>query len=258
MCDANFEQDKNQLNDADQILSSRSHEASADEADIVQFENFDPVIDEVDPVNGSFSNRAVNISKMIFVAAEINPFTNAPLRYGVFFGGTFAATRNIALSAGMLAFSTASLEGGAAVLTAEILTKNEKNKYSESIIEKINSIRHSSAVTKYLPSERKIGPALTAFLGGTLGTSILLGIKKSENLDINQQQLRRIGFAVTAWSTSYSVVQASLVAEGLTNIADPRIAIPIFGTLSALFAGFSKIKNYYERNSIRVSENGNV
>lgn len=185
------------------------------------------------------ASRLANTFRGAWVAAEVLPFTNGPLRYGLVFGSTIAATGNTVLAASALGVSTALLEGGAVLASSSLLTSGTGTR----TLNRLNTELDKPWLQRYLPSNKELSPPLQSVVGLYAGTSILLTLKQRENPDRTKQELRKYGLVATAALTAVCTVQGVAIAEGLTNITDPKTMTVSVLTLGGMFAWAKRIKN---------------
>jgi len=185
----------------------------------------------------SITHLAKRLVQSSVIFTEVGPF-NAPLRY-VFVGAAAVYTsKNPVAIASAYGGSTFLLEGAAAWATAEVLSTGRANK----VLNVVNKVLDNKKVAKLIPSQSKVPPIGEGLIGLYAGTSALLTVKKRENTDRTNKELRRHGIKAAALISGVCAVQAYTVSEGLTNISDPRIAIPAILSLGALQLGINKAK----------------
>lgn len=184
------------------------------------------------------------------IVAEAAPFIGGALRYGAIFGTVLASTKNPYLSAGSLGISTGLVEGGAVYAASHLLTHPK----GSSALKLIDKLLDSKFARKIISEDAVMPPAIEAIVGLELGAPAVMKIKKREDPMLNQEQLLRKGLLTTSWLIGATSLQGFLIAEGLTNLTEPKIVGPILGIFAVGAAVVKKIKNKYAIDQSDPSE----
>lgn len=175
------------------------------------------------------------------IFAELAPFIGGALRYGAVFGSVLAATKDPYLSAASLGLSTGAVEAGASYVASHRLAHPDGSR----TLKLVDKILDSKAIRKIVSEDAIMPPAIEAVVGLEFGAPVVMKIKKREDPALNQEQLLRKGLMTTSWLIGATSLQGFLIAEGLTNLTEPKIVGPILGIFAVGAAVVKKIKNKY-------------
>ncbi|MCX6728057.1 MAG: hypothetical protein NTX11_04580 [Candidatus Saccharibacteria bacterium] len=197
----------------------------------------DPLINDESNTNRTWREYA----REAVIVAEAAPFIGGALRYGAVFGTVLASTKNPYLSAGSLGLSTGLVEGGAVYAASHLLTHPK----GSTALKLIDKLLDSKFARKIISEDAVMPPVVEALVGLELGAPAVMKVKKREDLMLDQEQLLRKGLFTTSWLIGATSLQGFLIAEGLTNMTEPKIVGPILGVFAFGAAVVKKIKNKY-------------
>lgn len=181
-----------------------------------------------------------NLSEAAIIFESV-PLLGGAFRYGLVFGTVLATTKDPYLSGASLGVSTAMVEGGATYAAAHLLTHPNGSR----ALNLVDKVMDSSAVKKIVPDNAVMPTPVAAVVGLELGVPILMKIKKREDPELPQEQMVRKGLVATSWLAGACSLQGYLIAEGLTNLTEPKVVVPVVALLAGAVAGIKKIKDKY-------------
>ncbi len=166
------------------------------------------------------------------VGLEVLP-TNEAARIAI--GGlTYAVTKDSAMTALAYGASTMAIEGGAAILTADLLATNTSNKAIGWVNGKLQKLGISPEA-----KTNKLVKAGVAVLGGS---SVLLAVKQREEPERVFKQNRKYGLNTSAALAGMCAVQGYAVAEGISYPSPETIGVAGIA-LGGVFAAAKWAKN---------------
>lgn len=188
------------------------------------------------------TSATVRTIEGLTVASEV-AFVGGLVRYGGF-ALILATTKNTVASTAYLAASTAVIESGSAVAMSNILERDDQYGKTMGTIDKMTK--------KILPEGRRVSLLAAVVITNYLGIAPLLYAKNRENKERTLQENRRTGLIAASLLTGACAVQGALVAEGVTDIDNPKVVLPVIGAFAAIGA-FGK---WAKRKINRTSEIG--
>ena len=197
------------------------------------------------PVNTQDPHRLLRIGHAVkqglegaVIAAEALPFIGGPIRYGGF-AAILAMTRNEPLAVGYLASSTFALEGAASIAMADVLQRD-----SNRAVQLANKFAN-----KFVRPDKRVTPLAEAAITNYLGVPLLLAVKQRENPNRTFRENVRHGLFATSLLTGAIALQGAAIAEGVTNITDPKVVATGAGVIGGLVYAGRRAKKKLEKEN---------
>ncbi len=220
-----------------------SGDSTEEMSDQALWDEFSPV-DTLYKTDQTVRQRVGAVLMNMTVLTEVSPL-NGPLRYGLCFGGTLAATGNSLAAAGAMMVSTAMLEGGAALASSSLLVDGGQDNAAVAV----RNLLDHKVVKNILPNKIKMSGPVQAVVAMYLGTSILLSLQQRERPSISQEELRRSGLLTTSWLAPFCGVHSYLLAQGVTSLEDPKVMVPSLAGFGMIATGLAWLKRKIRQTS---------
>lgn len=167
--------------------------------------------------------------------------TNGIIRYGAF-GVVLAATKDPVFSGVVLGASTLALEGGAAVATASVLSSSDKYNTGIRLVDRFLDNKYVKPLI--VSKEGKLHKMSECLLALYTGTVITMTAKENETEieNRNYQDRRNYGLKIAGLVGAICTAQGVLYGEGLTNVDNPKVIIPVASVVVGTTYGMNKLK----------------
>ncbi len=176
--------------------------------------------DSSESVSTSITDKAKQVfsgmktpAEMVIGGALLSPLNEAA-RFGAL-GGVLALTGDPYLGAATFGASTAAIESTAAIITADLLTKERARRYMDKLNEWLGKIGVTEAT--------KLNSVTKAGISYAAGSGIAVVVEHRENPARTKSQNRRYGLKNASALSAVCTVQGFLISEGLAN-PDPLSA----------------------------------
>ncbi|CAN5419428.1 hypothetical protein BH10PAT3_BH10PAT3_2410 [soil metagenome] len=166
------------------------------------------------------------------IVVETSPVSGI-VRYGLY-AAVLAKTGNIPAAVGTLAGSTLLTEGVAMRAMANVLDRD--NNRALDVVNKF--------ADKFIRRDKRVTPLAEAVITNYLGVPVLLAVKQREDPKRTREQNIRHGAIATILLTGAIAVQGVAVAEGVTNLTDPKVVVPAVAVLGAAVYAAGKAKKH--------------
>ncbi len=170
-------------------------------------------------------SKLKNVARKAAIAVELGA---GPVRYGGFLA-ILKGTGSVPMSVGYLAGSTLLTEGAGVYAVADVLERNESK-----FLRKIND-----EIDKRIDRSRRLGVLGKAVISNYIGVPAMLAATHREEPERTKRENIKRGMMASVMLTGAVAVQGVLIAEGATNITEPKVAVPTFAALGCL-AGLGK------------------